>query len=67
MEDGGSSTEPKMGSDSSLMAEEKGFEPLRPFTSLRAFQARPFSLLGIPPNTFFILQQNYIFVIKKNI
>ena len=49
MKDGGSSTEPKRGSDSSLMAEEEGFEPSRPVTSLRAFQARPFSLLGIPP------------------
>ena len=31
------------------MAEEKGFEPLHTVTCLRAFQARPFSLLGIPP------------------
>ena len=31
------------------MAEQKGFEPLRPVTVLRAFQARPFSLLGIAP------------------
>ena len=33
----------------SMMAEEEGFEPSHPVTSLRAFQARPFSLLGIPP------------------
>ncbi len=31
------------------MAEEQGFEPWRPVTSLRAFQARPFDRLGIPP------------------
>jgi hypothetical protein len=31
------------------LAEEKGVEPLRPVKSLRAFQARPFSHLGIPP------------------
>ena len=34
------------------MAEERGFEPLRPVTSLRAFQARPFNHLGIPPRLF---------------
>ena len=32
-----------------IVAEEKGVEPLRSVTRLRAFQARPFSLLGIPP------------------
>ena len=32
-----------------MMAEEQGFEPWHRVTSLRAFQARPFSLLGIPP------------------
>ena len=32
-----------------MMAEEEGFEPSHRVTSLRAFQARPFSLLGIPP------------------
>ncbi len=31
------------------MAEKEGFEPSRPVTSLRAFQARPFSHLGISP------------------
>ena len=34
---------------SSIVAEEEGFEPSHRVTSLRAFQARPFSLLGIPP------------------
>ena len=33
----------------SNLAEEQGFEPWHRVTSLRAFQARPFSLLGIPP------------------
>ena len=33
-----------------MMAEEEGFEPSHRVTSLRAFQARPFSLLGIPPH-----------------
>ena len=33
----------------SMMAEEEGFEPSHTVTCLRAFQARPFSLLGIPP------------------
>ena len=32
-----------------MMAEEQGFEPWHPVKSLRAFQARPFSHLGIPP------------------
>ena len=32
-----------------FVAEEKGFEPLHPVTGLRAFQARPFNHLGIPP------------------
>ena len=32
-----------------MMAEEQGFEPWHTVTCLRAFQARPFSLLGIPP------------------
>ncbi len=32
-----------------IVAEEQGFEPWHRVTSLRAFQARPFSLLGIPP------------------
>ena len=32
------------------MAEQKGFEPLHTVKCLRAFQARPFSLLGIAPN-----------------
>ena len=31
------------------MAEEEGFEPSRPVKSLQAFQACPFSRLGIPP------------------
>ncbi len=31
------------------MAEEWGFEPQRPVTSLLAFQASPFNHLGIPP------------------
>lgn len=31
------------------MAEKGGFEPPRPVTSLRAFQARPFNHLGISP------------------
>ena len=31
------------------LAEEEGFEPSHTVTCLRAFQARPFSLLGIPP------------------
>ena len=35
-----------------IMAEEQGFEPWRPVKSLRAFQARPFSHLGIPPTRF---------------
>lgn len=33
-----------------ILAEEEGFEPSHRVTSLRAFQARPFSLLGIPPD-----------------
>lgn len=33
----------------SIVAEEEGFEPSHTVTCLRAFQARPFSLLGIPP------------------
>jgi hypothetical protein len=32
-----------------LMAEERGFEPLRHVNDLLAFQASPFSHLGIPP------------------
>ena len=32
-----------------FMAEDRGFEPRRPFTSLLAFQASPFSLLGNSP------------------
>ena len=32
-----------------IVAEKQGFEPWRPVTSLRAFQARPFDRLGIPP------------------
>ena len=32
-----------------MMAEEGRFELPRRVTNLRAFQARPFSLLGIPP------------------
>ena len=31
------------------LAERRGFEPRRPVTDLRAFQARPFNPLGIPP------------------
>ena len=31
------------------MAEKRGFEPLRPFTDLLAFQASPFSHLGTSP------------------
>src|SRR5574344_2613531 len=38
-----------------FMAEKKGFEPLRPVTGLRAFQARPFSRLGISPFRAFLL------------
>ncbi len=34
----------------SIVAEEEGFEPSHRVTSLRAFQARPFSRLGIPPD-----------------
>lgn len=32
------------------MAEERGFEPLRRFTDLLAFETSPFSRLGIPPS-----------------
>ena len=32
-----------------MMAEKQGFEPWHTVTCLRAFQARPFSLLGISP------------------
>jgi hypothetical protein len=31
------------------LAEERGFEPLHRVTGLLAFQASPFSHLGIPP------------------
>ena len=31
------------------LAERRGFEPRRPVTDLRAFQARPFNRLGISP------------------
>ncbi len=34
---------------SANMAEKEGFEPSRPVTDLLAFQASPFSLLGISP------------------
>ena len=37
------------------MAEEEGFEPSRPFKVLLAFQASPFSHLGILPFTAFKL------------
>lgn len=30
------------------MAQDQGFEPWRPVTDLRAFQARPFNRLGNP-------------------
>jgi hypothetical protein len=40
-----------MGEISLIVAEDKRFELLRPFRTLRAFQARPFSLLGNPPTT----------------
>ena len=33
----------------STVAEERGFEPRHTVTCLRAFQARPFNRLGIPP------------------
>ena len=32
-----------------IVAEKQGFEPWRPVTSLRAFQARPFDRLGTSP------------------
>lgn len=32
-----------------VMAEEKGFEPLRRVTDLLVFEARPFNHLGTPP------------------
>ena len=49
----------------SIVAEERGFEPRHTVTCLRAFQARPFSLLGIPPQCItlfraFILYQKII-------
>ena len=47
----------------SMMAEEEGFEPSHRVTSLRAFQARPFSLLGIPPD----LWLRYVFYNNKNV
>lgn len=56
------------------MAEEEGFEPSHPVTSLRAFQARPFSRLGIPPNRLILylkiiylsLKKLYIFIVGLN-
>ena len=47
------------------MAEEEGFEPSRPVTSLRAFQARPFSLLGIPPTCLFYNKNIYLSLKNK--
>ena len=46
-----------------MMAEEQGFEPWHRVTSLRAFQARPFSLLGIPPDSWL----RYVFYNNKKI
>ena len=46
------------------MAEEEGFEPSHRVTSLRAFQARPFSLLGIPPLGIFYALIYYNKIIK---
>ena len=56
---------PKCGESShrNLMAEKEGFEPSRPVTDLRAFQARPFSLLGISPATQNIITKMF----SKNI
>ena len=45
------------------MAEEEGFEPSRPFKVLLAFQASPFSHLGILPHAFKL----YTIVIKVKI
>lgn len=47
------------------MAENEGFEPSRPVTSLRAFQARPFSHLGNSPAANVIITRNLSLVIKK--
>lgn len=50
-----------MGSDSSLLAEKEGFEPSHPVTSLLAFQASPFSHLGISPTQVIITKLfNYV-------
>ena len=46
------------------MAEEEGFEPSHTVTCLRAFQARPFSLLGIPPAEQYFACASYI-ITKK--
>ena len=46
------------------MAEEWGFEPQRPVTSLRAFQARPFNHLGIPPVALVIIHEYLLVVIN---
>lgn len=50
----GESTQEKSGSHKSLMAEKEGFEPSHPVTSLLAFQASPFSHLGISPTQVII-------------
>ncbi len=51
-----------------FMAEEKGFEPLHPVTGLRAFQARPFSRLGIPPiKPFLIIAKLGLFINIKSL
>ena len=39
----------RIGLCNSTMAEKEGFEPSRPVTDLQAFQACPFSHLGISP------------------
>ena len=46
------------------MAEERGFEPLHHVTDLLAFQASPFSHLGIPPE-YNALQRYYYIIFES--